>query len=134
MMRRFVPVLVAAVWAAAAHAADDARPAANAATAQRAPAATAAGAAGKAAGPGSRTDAGVRDRVELDKTQITGNRELPKVMYVVPWKKPDLGDLGGGPAKSLLEEILEPLDREVFKRQNRYFEAMQGDAAQRPVQ
>ena len=25
-----------------------------------------------------------KDRLELDTTQITGNRELPKVMYVVP--------------------------------------------------
>jgi hypothetical protein len=65
----------------------------------------------------------------LDSTQITGNRELPKVMYVVPWKKPDLGEFGGRPAKSLLDELLEPVDRDVFRRQNRYFDALQPDAA-----
>ena len=26
---------------------------------------------------------------------ITGNSELPKVMYIVPWKHSDLGDLVG---------------------------------------
>jgi hypothetical protein len=73
--------------------------------------------------------ANARDRVELDNTQITGNRELPRVMYVVPWKKPDLGELGGKPAKSLLDELLQPVDRDVFQRQNRYFDALQPDAA-----
>ena len=37
------------------------------------------------------------DRIELDPTQITGNRELPKVLYIVPWKRSDLGDLTGRP-------------------------------------
>jgi hypothetical protein len=50
-------------------------------------------------------------------------------MYVVPWKKPDLGDFGGRPAKSLLDELLQPLDRDVFKRQVRYYDALQPDAA-----
>ena len=65
----------------------------------------------------------------MDNTQITGNRELPRVMYVVPWKRPDLGDFGGRPAKSLLDELLQPVDRDVFKRQVRYYDALQPDAA-----
>jgi len=69
------------------------------------------------------------DQIELDATQVTGNRELPNVMYVVPWKKPDLGDFAGRPPKSLLDELLAPVDREVFQRQNRYFAALQPDAA-----
>jgi hypothetical protein len=50
-------------------------------------------------------------------------------MYVVPWKKPDLGDFAGRPPKSLLDELLAPVDREVFHRENRYFSALQPDAA-----
>jgi hypothetical protein len=69
-----------------------------------------------------------QDRLELDTTQITGNRELPRVLYVVPWKRPDLGDLGGKPANSLLDEVLAPVDRDVFRRQNRYYEALKPDA------
>ena len=64
------------------------------------------------------------DHLELDPTAITGNRELPKVMVIVPWKKADLGDLTGPPANSLLNEVLEPVDREVFRRELRYFEAL----------
>jgi hypothetical protein len=64
------------------------------------------------------------DRIELDTTDITGNRELPKVMYIVPWKRSDLGDLVGKPVNSLLDEVLEPLDRDVFQRENRYYDAL----------
>jgi hypothetical protein len=73
--------------------------------------------------------ASAKDRLELDTTQITGNRELPRVLYVVPWKRPDLGDLSGKPANSLLDEVLSPVDRDVFRRQNRYYEALKPDSA-----
>jgi len=69
------------------------------------------------------------DNIELDTTQITGNRELPKVLYIVPWKRSDLGDLVGKPVNSLLDEVLAPVDRDVFKRQNRYYDALKPDAA-----
>jgi hypothetical protein len=71
------------------------------------------------------TRANTMDHLELDPTAITGNRELPKVMVIVPWKKADLGDLTGPPANSLLNEVLEPVDREVFRRELRYFEALE---------
>ena len=60
------------------------------------------------------------DRAELDRTQIIGNRELPKVLYIVPWKKPIPGDLSGRPPVSVLDEALAPVDREVFRRQVDY--------------
>ncbi len=69
-----------------------------------------------------------QDRLELDTTQITGNRELPKVLYIVPWKRSDLGDLVGKPVNSLLDEVLAPVDRDVFKRENRYYDALKPDA------
>jgi len=71
-----------------------------------------------AAGPKS------QDRIQLDTTQISGNRELPKVMYVVPWRKADLGEFAGKPPNSLLDEALTPVDRDVFRRQNRYYSAL----------
>jgi hypothetical protein len=64
------------------------------------------------------------DRLELDATDITGNRELPKVLYIVPWKRSDLGDVVGRPVNSLLDEVLQPLDRDVFQRENRYYDAL----------
>jgi len=77
--------------------------------------------------PGQKGNA--KDRLDLESTQITGNRELPKVLYIVPWRSAELGDLVGRPVNSLLDEVLEPVDRDVFRRQNRYFEALQPNAA-----
>ena len=61
-----------------------------------------------------------QDRADIDRTQIIGNRELPKVLYIVPWKKPLPGDLSGRPVVSVLDEALAAIDRDVFRRQLRY--------------
>ncbi|MBX3606189.1 MAG: hypothetical protein KF788_12990 [Piscinibacter sp.] len=61
-----------------------------------------------------------QDRADIDRTQIIGNRELPKVLYIVPWKKPLPGDLAGRPVASVLDEALAPVDRDVFRRQVQY--------------
>jgi hypothetical protein len=61
-----------------------------------------------------------QDRADIDKTQIIGNRELPKVLYIVPWKKPLPGDLSGRPLVSVVDEALAPVDRDVFRRQVSY--------------
>jgi len=109
---------------------DNAAPAATPAAAK--PAATRPAAAPRPAAAGANKPAqksGAKDRLDLDSTQITGNRELPKVLYIVPWRSAELGDLVGRPVNSLLDEVLEPVDRDVFRRQNRYFEALQPNAA-----
>jgi hypothetical protein len=67
------------------------------------------------------------DRLDLDPTQITGNRELPKVMVIVPWKHADIGDLAGRPVNSLVDEALQPVDREVFRREVAYYDALTPD-------
>jgi len=84
-----------------------------------------------AANPAAQTvnKGNAKDRLDLDATQITGNRELPKVLYIVPWRSAEMGDLVGRPVNSLLDEVLEPVDRDVFRRQNRYFEALQPNEA-----
>ncbi len=61
-----------------------------------------------------------QDRADIDRTQIIGNRELPKVLYIVPWKKPTPGELAGRPVASVLDEALAPVDRDVFRRQLQY--------------
>ena len=85
----------------------------------------AAAAAQQTAAPGKDPAHKGVDRLQLDTSDIKGNRELPKVMYVVPWKRSDLGDLVGRPVNSLLDEVLQPLDRDVFRRENRYYDALQ---------
>lgn len=72
----------------------------------------------KPAAPGRRAQ---NDRLDLDTTIVTGNRELPKVLYIVPWKKADLGDLPAQPFNTLLDEVLTPVDRDVFRREVTYY-------------
>jgi len=61
------------------------------------------------------------DRLELDSTAITGNRELPKVMSIVPWKAAEPPAGPDRPIGSLIEEVLAPVDRDEFRREITYF-------------
>ncbi|MDJ0911469.1 MAG: hypothetical protein QNI99_19955 [Woeseiaceae bacterium] len=76
----------------------------------------------------SRTQSGgqVMDRMELGRTEITGNQELPTVLYIVPWQKADPADLMGRPVNTLLDEVLAPIDREEFVRQVDYYGDLYG--------
>jgi hypothetical protein len=69
------------------------------------------------AAPGER----VVDRLKLDVTAITGNRELPKVMSIVPWKPAEPPAGPDRPMGSLIEELLTPLDRDEFRREITYY-------------
>ena len=78
-------------------------------------------------GPSPSSPAPVRGgSLNLDASAIRGNQELPKVLYIVPWKDPAMAELSGRPVNSLVEEILAPVDREVFRRQTRYFSELYG--------
>ena len=68
----------------------------------------------------------VMDTLDLGTTSITGNAELPKVLYIVPWKKSDLGDLVGRPVNTLLDEVLAPVDPAVFERHLSYYDSLYG--------
>lgn len=59
------------------------------------------------------------DRLDLEGTSIRGNRELPKVLYIAPWKRPGMSDLGR-PLDSLVNEVMAPLERREFQRQIKY--------------
>jgi hypothetical protein len=69
----------------------------------------------------------ITDRRRLDTMSIIGNQELPKVLYIVPWKRSELGDLMGRPVNSLLDEVLAPVDRDVFRRYLEYYEELHPD-------
>ncbi len=109
----------AAAQAAAAKAAAASAPVPTAAPAVRASIGVP-GVAAAASAPTPGPVAGERaDRADLDRTQIIGNRELPKVLYIVPWKRPVSGAMER-PVKSIIDEVFAPLDRDVLRRQVRY--------------
>jgi hypothetical protein len=72
----------------------------------------------------------VVDSLDLGTTSITGNAELPKVLYIVPWKRSDLGDLVGRPVNTLLDEVLAPVDPAVFERHLSYYDSLYGERAE----
>lgn len=71
------------------------------------------------------------DRLQLDSTAITGNRELPKVMSIVPWKAAEPPAGPDRPMGSLIEELLSPLDRDEFRREITYFSDLSSQSADR---
>ena len=70
------------------------------------------------------------DRLQLDEANIQGASELPKVLYIVPWKRSDLGNLVGRPVNTLLDEVLAPVDPEVFERHLDYYDTLYGESEQ----
>lgn len=76
----------------------------------------------------ARSSTGAMDTLDLGTTSITGNQELPKVLYIVPWKQSDLGDVVGRPVNTLLDEVLAPIDPEVFERQLGYYDTLREES------
>ena len=72
-------------------------------------------------------NASAADKLELDKANIQGASELPKVLYIVPWKKAEIGDK---PVKvnRMVDEVLSPVDRDVLRRQVNFYEQSQAQS------
>ncbi len=52
---------------------------------------------------------------------VSGNRELPNVLYIIPWK----GSFTGGKLPeitSLIDEVYEPVDPDVFAKQVDFYQ------------
>jgi hypothetical protein len=81
--------------------------------------------------PKSAPDAKAIDRLQLDSTAITGNRELPKVMSIVPWKAAEPPSGPDRPMGSLIEEVLSPVDRDEFRREITYFRDLTSQSSDR---
>ena len=65
-----------------------------------------------------------QDRADIDRTQIIGNRELPKVLYIVPWQDPS------GIPKIELDpnftehEVFRHLYPPAYKRELQYYDVL----------
>lgn len=64
------------------------------------------------------------DRINLNGVKVKANTELPKVLYIIPWKQAPVGDLVGKPVESLLDETLSSIDRNIFLREVSYYESL----------
>ena len=70
--------------------------------------------------------AATRAEVEIQSQGMTvfGQSELPKVLYIVPWKHKELPDIEQPQTVSLTNDVLTPLDPAIFERQVHYYELM----------
>lgn len=62
-----------------------------------------------------------QQRLEMEGTAIIGNKELPNVLYIVPWKSAEPVSMQAPPINSVLDDLLNPIERSTFKQQVNYF-------------
>lgn len=62
--------------------------------------------------------------LELDGMAVFGNRELPKALFIVPWKDPEAALAPERPVNSLIDEALQPVDPDVFRRKLQYYDTV----------
>lgn len=55
-------------------------------------------------------------RVDMEGTAIIGDKELPKVLYVVPWKDRKAGEIPGPSVSLPAEAAIAPVLPEEFRR------------------
>lgn len=73
----------------------------------------------QAQGGGKKADSDTGDVVEMSGISIIGNRELPKTLFIVPWKNSEVAvdtDL-----TNTLNEGMQPVDQDVFLRELQYY-------------
>ena len=64
------------------------------------------------------------ETLDLDGMSIIGNRELPKALFIVPWKDPEAALAPDRPVNSLVNNTLQPVDPDVFRRKLQYFDTV----------
>ncbi len=63
-------------------------------------------------------------RLELDATSIVGNREAPRIVYLMAWQTAPKGDVLQQSLGTMHGTEFKPIDRDVFKRRIEYHHLM----------
>lgn len=71
-------------------------------------------------------EAQAESRMDLDATSIKGARDLPKISYIVPWKRTGQGILALQANRASFKADMTPLDREVYRRELEYYSLVYG--------
>ncbi len=62
------------------------------------------------------------EALELEGMAVVGNRELPKALFIVPWQDAEAALVPERPVNTLVNEALQPIDPEVFRRRLQYYD------------
>ena len=68
--------------------------------------------------------ANAEQEMELEGMSVVGNSELPKALFIVPWKEAESAMAPDRPVNSLIDEALQPVDPDVFRRKLHYFDVV----------
>ena len=69
--------------------------------------------------------------IQLDETIVSGNQELPKVLYIVPWQQPDgVPDFQLSPQLSDLR-ILRRLYPPAYRRELKYYQLLKASSTEK---
>ncbi|MEM8500039.1 MAG: hypothetical protein AAF542_18605 [Pseudomonadota bacterium] len=68
------------------------------------------------------------DRVLNLESTFQGNREQPRVLYIVPWQQPDGPPELERPISGDIDQLFEPIDRTSFQRELKYIKFLQEGA------
>jgi len=69
---------------------------------------------------------GAEEAIKMEGMSVIGNKESPNLLYIVPWKSPEIPDIDEPDISSrLFTEALRPVEREVLIRCELFREARQ---------
>jgi hypothetical protein len=85
-------------------------------------------AAQEAAGSSQNAEEMPRAVIRLDETVISGNQELPKVLYILPWRDPNgLPEIELDAQNSEMD-VFRRLYPPAYRRELTYFESLQSES------
>jgi len=58
------------------------------------------------------------ERIDMEAMSIIGNKELPNVLYILPWKQANLPEMVELPLSSLIDDALQHIDRQTVLRRH----------------
>ena len=58
-----------------------------------------------------------QDAVVTLHSTVSGSKEQPRVMYIVPWQEPEAAPLDYALDNQLVQEVFAPIDRDEFMRE-----------------
>ena len=62
------------------------------------------------------------ERITMDGLKVIGNKEMPNILYILPWQSAKLPTMVELPLSGLIKDALQPIDRESVLRKKFYQE------------
>ncbi len=64
------------------------------------------------------------EKITMDSLQVIGNKEMPNILYILPWQTAQLPSMVELPLSGLIQDALQPVDRESMLRRKYYQEVV----------